>query len=496
MRFVELFAGIGGLGLGLEQAGLQMLTGYEKWHMAIDVWEKNNRSKAFQIDLGDVAAASLHVMGASPRMIVGGPPCQDYSKAGKGVLGKNAAMTQAFAMTIVVVRPEWFVFENTIRAPLSLNYRQARAIWKRAGYGLSEVMLDASYYGTPQARKRFFCIGRLGEVDGFLESAIVDAASKTQVPVRSILEPERFPDDAELIRHTGYFVRPYTGGKGVHRLDAPAPTIIRSSTGKPNKTYRDNPHPTDHIPYDKAFQLTEHQAMRIQGFPADFDMGGYRPQREGKPWSQRDRMQMIANAVPPPLAERIGEVILARAEGRSIPAIDAGFEKFLQDHAEKDFTPASIANVKSRVNRARRLLHGRTYQDIALELAELEDTVDFASLDVRQKSDLRAALRLYHEYMSERPPSKYARKIQKLAKGEKAKPIIPDFGRRPRADDTTFADVSPSSSPGGVRLPRRWAPETPEDEASDFHIDEGPEMDPRHEPDVKPADSDHVNIDE
>lgn len=488
MRFIELFAGIGGLGLGLEQAGLQPLTGYEKWDKALDVWQFNNKSKAFQVDLGDVAAASLHIMGSSPRMIVGGPPCQDYSTAGKGVLGKNAAMTQAFAMTIVIVRPEWFIFENTQRAPLSLNYRQARAIWKRAGYGLTELMVMASHFGTPQARKRFFCIGRLGEVDGFLESAIRDAASKKPVPVRSILEPDRFPDDAELIRRGGYFVRPYTNGKGVHRLDRPAPTIIRSSTGKPNKAYRENPHPTDHITYDEAFQLKEHQAMRIQGFPADFDMGGYRLRRTGKEYSKRDVMQMIANAVPPPLAEKLGEVILARAEGRSIPAIDPGFEMFLQDHPDKDFTPASIANVKSRVNRARRLLHGRTYQDIALELAELEDTVEFATLDVRQKSDLRAALRLYHEYMSDRPPSKYARKI--LKKGEKPMPVMPDFGRRPHATDVS--DVALSESSGKTKLRRRWAPDTPDEEPSDFHVDVGPNMDPRHEPDVKPSDSDRL----
>ncbi|MEY9562278.1 DNA cytosine methyltransferase [Sinorhizobium fredii] len=511
MRFVELFAGIGGLGLGLEQAGLQMLTGYEKWDKAIDVWQFNNRSKAFQIDLGDVAAASLHIMGSSPRMIVGGPPCQDYSEAGKGILGKNAAMTQAFAMTIVVVRPEWFIFENTQRAPLSLNYRQARAIWKRAGYGLTELMVMASHYGTPQARKRFFCIGRLGELDGFLESAILDAASKKPVPVRSILDPDRFPDDAELIRRNGYFVRPYTNGKGVHRLDRPAPTIIRSSTGKPNKAYRDNPHHTDHMPYEKAFQLTEHQAMRIQGFPADFDMGGYRLRQKGKGYAKRDVMQMIANAVPPPLAEKIGEVILARAEGRSIPALDAGFEAFLLEKfppkredapkrkgrkPEKAKISPNIANIKSRVNRARRLLHGRTYQDIALELAELEDTADFASLDVRTKSDLRAALRLYHEYMSQRPLSKYARKIEKLKKREKAKPVVPSFGRRPHAADISPTDVAPLESSSDTKFRKRYAPKSPEEEASDFHIDVGPDLDPRHEPDVKPSDSDRLKTDE
>ncbi|NKJ77737.1 DNA cytosine methyltransferase [Rhizobium leguminosarum] len=515
MRFAELFAGIGGLGLGLEQADLQPLTGYERWDKAVDVWQFNNKSKAFKIDLGNVAEAALHIMGASPQMIVGGPPCQDFSEAGKGILGENAAMTQAYAMIIAIVRPEWFVFENTRRAPLSLNYRQARTIWKRAGYGLSEILLDASYYGTPQSRKRFFCIGRLCEVDGFLDSAIIEAASKRQVPVRSVLDPDRFPDDAELIRRGGYFVRPYTGGKGVHRLDRPAPTIIHTSTGRPNKAYRDNPHPTDHMPYDEAFQLTAHQAMRIQGFPADFEIVGTQRLKKGKDsYAKHDTMQMIANAVPPPLAEKIGEVILARAEGRSIPALDAGFQAFLlerfppkEDEAQKpkrkqkgkpekaQISP-NMANIKSRVNRARRLLHGRTYQDIALELAELEDTAEFASLDVRTKSDLRAALRLYHEYMSSRPLSKYARKIEKLEKGEKPKPVVPDFGRRPHAADGSPTDVAPSESSGATRLRRRYAPQTPADEPSDFHVDVGPDLDPRHEPDVKPSDSDRLVRDE
>jgi len=494
MRFIELFAGIGGLGLGLEQAGLQMVTGYEKWDKAIDVWQWNNKSRAYQIDLGDVAAASLHIMGANPRVIVGGPPCQDFSEAGKGVLGENAAMTQAYAMIVAIVRPEWFIFENTRRAPLSLNYRQARAIWKRSGYGLTEIQLDASYYGTPQSRKRFFCIGRLGEHDQFLESAIVSAASKTPTTVRSVLDPDRFTEDAELIRRTGFFARPYTGGRGVHRLDKPGPTIIRTSTGKPNTAYKKDPHPDDHIRWDVAFQLTAGQAMRIQGFPHDFVVVGARRLAKGKDsYAERDTMQMIANAVPPPLAEKIGEVILARAEGRSIPAIDPRFEKFLQDHPDKDFTPASISNVKSRVNRARRLLHGRTYADIALELAELEDTVEFATLDVRQKSDLRAALRLYHEYMSDRPLSKYARKI--LKKGEIPKSVMPDFGRRPHAAETTPTDVVPSESSGTKKFRKRYVP-SPEEEANYSELDTAPDLDPRHEPDVKPSDSDRLKNDE
>lgn len=480
MRVVELFAGIGGMGLGLHQAGMQILTGYEYWDKAVDVWEHNAKTPAFTLDLANVAAAALHISAASPDLIAGGPPCQDFSEAGKGILGKNAAMTQAYAMIIAVVRPQWFVFENTRRAPLSLNYRQARAIWKRAGYGLTEVLLNASYYGVPQTRKRFFTIGRLGEIDNFLESALRAAASKKQSVVQSILDPERFPDDAEMIARTGYFVRPYTGGKGVHRLDRPAPTVIRSTTGRPNKAYRDNPHPTDHIPYAVAWQLTSHQAMRIQGFPADFEVVGPRRLARGKTeYSGRDTMQMIANAVPPPIAKAIGEVILYRAGGYSIPALHPAFEEFLENHPEKDFTKASIANVKSRVNRARKLLHGRTFASIAMELATLEDTVDFASLDVRTKSDLRAALRLYHGFVGTLPESKYARKIAKLSAHQKA-----GFGRRSSEIVPQPSTPSPTPTSTGPSALRRFSRPVADrhEEKFDPSLERPESYDPRFEP--------------
>lgn len=480
MRVVELFAGIGGMGLGLQQAGMQILTGYENWDKAVDVWEHNAKTPAFSLDLANVAAAALHISAASPDLIAGGPPCQDFSEAGKGILGKNAAMTQAYAMIVAVVRPQWFIFENTRRAPLSLNYRQARAIWKRAGYGLTEVLLDASYYGVPQTRKRFFAIGRLGEIDGFLESALHAAASTKQSVVQSVLNPDNYPDDAEMIARTGYFVRPYTGGKGVHRLDKPAPTIIRTTTGKPNAAYRKNPHHTDHIKYEVAWQLTSHQAMRIQGFPADFQIVGPRRLAKGKDsYADRDTMQLIANAVPPPLARAIGEVIMQRAGGYSIPALHPRFEEFLEKHSEKDYTRASISNVKSRVNRARRLLHGRTYSDIAMELAALEDTVDFATLDVRTKSDLRAALRLYHEFVGTLPESRFARKIAKLSKLQKA-----GFGRRPSEivpPPSATSITATATGPSVLRRSSRPAPDRPEDEF-DPNLERPENYDPRFEP--------------
>lgn len=108
---------------------------------------------------------------------------------------------------------------------------------------------------------------------------------------------------------------------------------------------------------------------------------------------------MIANAVPMPLAEAIGRVILAREAGESIPEIHGRFGQWLR--LRHCFTKAAVRNCKSRVNRARRLLGGRTFADSAAELAALDIAEGFNSLPAGTRSDLRRALRLYREWRAE-----------------------------------------------------------------------------------------------
>jgi DNA (cytosine-5)-methyltransferase 1 len=69
---------------------------------------------------------------------------------------------------VAALRPLAYVMENVDRTARSSAYQRARALLKEAGYGITETVLDASCYGVPQRRKRFFSIGVLGEADGFL----------------------------------------------------------------------------------------------------------------------------------------------------------------------------------------------------------------------------------------------------------------------------------------------------------------------------------------
>lgn len=104
---------------------------------------------------------------------------------------------------------------------------------------------------------------------------------------------------------------------------------------------------------------------------------------------------MIANAVPAPLAKAIGEIILVRQAGQTVPAIEGRFLDWLERSGHR----RTIArNIKSSAMRARRLLGGRTYADLARELADLDAVAGFASLPKNTRSDLRRALLLLAEF--------------------------------------------------------------------------------------------------
>lgn len=429
MRAVELFAGAGGMSLGLKRAGFDVVAAYDSWQRAVDVYRANLGGFVRQADLKDIFSVAPEIVAERPDLIAGGPPCQDFSAAGERVEGERAGLTRAFAMLVCIVRPTWFLMENVPQAATSIAWRDARAMLVRSGYGLTEVKLDASFYGVPQSRKRLFVVGRLGEQDGFLESALAAARSARPMTVRDMLgdalgeafyahprhagkrgvwgvdEPaptmrgssrrpmpasyQPHPADAALVTAGAFYTRPYYEGRGVRTLDEPAPSIIRTTRERPRPKYLASPHPDDPVPAQQAAILTQAQVSRIQGFPVGWD------------WSAatiRDADQMIANAVPAALAEAIGKVILAREAGESLPEIQGRFSQWLR--REHSFSKAAVWNCRTRVNRARRLLGGRTFADGAAELAALEAAEGFDALTTGTKSDLRRALRLLREWQT------------------------------------------------------------------------------------------------
>lgn len=414
VRVVDLFAGAGGLSLGLRRAGFDIVGAFDSWDVAVDAYRQNVGEHVHLVDLRDIVAVCPKVMDLHPDLIVGGPPCQDFSSAGRRIEGSRAELLTAFAMTVAVVRPEWFLVENVARARMSAAWARSREILKRSGYGLTEVVLDASWYGVAQTRKRLFVIGRLSEADGFLASEIEAAREATRTTIRDVLgddvgqkmegRPRRYectsaqstdapsPTLWGASRIAGatsryIFVRPFGRGRGVRSIDEPIPTLIRTSREAPTSGYLASPSPQDPCSAELVPHLTQAQTSRLQGFPIDWDWGMVR--------RVRDVDQMIANAVPVQLAEAIGRVILARSTGESIPTIDDRFSDWLR---ASGICGQVLRNRRHALGRARRLLGGRLYADLGDELRALEKAEGFSELSPSTRSDLRAALRAHAEW--------------------------------------------------------------------------------------------------
>jgi DNA (cytosine-5)-methyltransferase 1 len=387
LRVVELFAGAGGMSLGLRRAEFEIVAAYDSWNVAVDTYRRNVGIHIKQIDLKDIFAAGPELASIEPDMIVGGPPCQDFSAAGMRSEGERAAMTRAFAMLVCIARPQWFLMENVPLVQRSQCWTDARGMLVRAGYGLTEIKVDASYFNVPQRRKRLIVIGRLGEQNGFLNSALAEAQSIERMSLRKILTDH--PEDVALDKTGFFFTRPYRDGRGVFSIDEPTPSIIRTTREKPRPKYLLHPHPADPLAATDAALLTQRQVARIQGFPDWWDWSGA---------SVRDIDQMIANAVPCPLAEAIGRVIMARQAGDSIPALLGRFSQWLR---RRGLSKGAVRNVRSRVNRGRRLLGGRTFESAMLEIAALEEVEEFTKLRIGTRSDVRSALKLYRQWQVE-----------------------------------------------------------------------------------------------
>jgi DNA (cytosine-5)-methyltransferase 1 len=163
MRVVELYAGAGGMGFGLRRAGFEMVRAYDNMQCAVDVYNRNVGYNAVRADLENVAAIAPGICELRPDIIVGGPPYQDFSPAGAGVEGERANHTRIFALYVCAAAPAWFMMENVQRAGKSAAWADAREMLKNAGYGLTQVVVNAALYGVPQKRQRFIVIGRRGE---------------------------------------------------------------------------------------------------------------------------------------------------------------------------------------------------------------------------------------------------------------------------------------------------------------------------------------------
>ncbi|MEN3792727.1 DNA cytosine methyltransferase [Fulvimarina sp. MAC3] len=473
MKAVEIFSGAGGFSLGLRQAGIGLAAAYDFDPAAIAVHDANfahrldklngrQRSRVANLgtadngrpDYGDLLRFAPQIAAFAPDLIVGGPPCQPWSPANKtkgvpkGEASPDAALTEAFSIIVTHARPRFFVMENVPRIRCFDIYRRITNVFRHNGYGLTEAVINASWYGVAQTRKRLFLIGCLDEEDGWLLDHIEAAKHSRQTTVADVLGPDfgkvffrRGHDDGErrsiwlseepsptltsTSRRTagakGYELRKADvetierlpecdraevgrlfwltpGGKssvGTREVDRPAPTILHGSLSAPVPSYK--PKKGDVVDPSVLPIPTFEQASLIGGFPPEWDWsaGG----------SNTARMQMLANAVAPPVGRMIATCIKSYAAGEIPPKkvrLEKAYRKWLL--RKNHLTVDRVNQIMTDTRAVMRLLGRRTFEDLDHALVRLAKIPAFTLYGASRQSNLRKAIRywvLHEEYRQE-----------------------------------------------------------------------------------------------
>lgn len=167
LKFLDLFAGIGGFRLGLERAGHECV-GYVEWdkyarksyeaiHNTEGEWTRN--------DITSVTDNEWRELRGSVNIVVGGSPCPSFSIAGKrlGFEDTRGTLFFQYANAVKQIQPEYFLFENVkglVSHDKGKTIRTVLSTFDEIGYAVDFDILNSKYYGVPQNRERIFIVGK------------------------------------------------------------------------------------------------------------------------------------------------------------------------------------------------------------------------------------------------------------------------------------------------------------------------------------------------
>lgn len=290
MRAVDLFCGCGGMSLGFQNAGYEILGAFDNWEPAVRTYEKNFTHPVYKADLSDEGMVTI-VDELKPEIIIGGPPCQDFSSAGhRDETRGRAALSKTYTDIVSTAKPKYFVMENVPRIRLSETYQYVRNELKNVGYGLTEKIMDASYCGVPQKRKRLFLIGCLGAKDDFLSKYLERNLAAKPMSMFDYI------GDALGVEYYFRIPRSYSR-RAVFSIYEPCQTIRGVDRPIPPNYKRHPQDPVEIGPLVRA--LTPKERSFMQTFPEGFVFEENRTNTN----------QMIGNAVPVKLAEYVAKAI-------------------------------------------------------------------------------------------------------------------------------------------------------------------------------------------
>lgn len=336
MKIIDLFCGVGGLSLGFEQAGFEVVAAVDMWADAVKTYNHNRKEKVAEvISVEDFNEKELMSIIAREKItgIIGGPPCQGFSTVGKReVDDPRNKMYLEFYKAVKLVNPDFFVIEN-VKGMLTLNKGAfvkdllERFGEKGLGYTISYQLLNAADYGIPQNRYRVFYVGiknkkfefpmpfdyKLTAKDGIsdLEGASNEKyGSLPQNDYQKMLRGNmKKPLNQDYTTHTDKtisIISQVPDGGNIRDLPEEIwhvrkynKAFERMGTFKPSNTI-DTGH-RNYFHYSEPRIPTVRESARIQSFPDSFEILGTR----GSQYKQ------VGNAVPPMLAKIIAERIKA-----------------------------------------------------------------------------------------------------------------------------------------------------------------------------------------
>lgn len=323
---IELFAGAGGLALGLERAGFEGLTYVEMNGDACETLRRNRPE--WNVIEGDVHEIDFRQYDGQVDLVSGGFPCQAFSMAGKR-LGFGDIRGTLFAEIIRCANethPKMLLMEN-VKGLLSHDggrtFETIRHEVEKAGYSLQWKILNASYHGVGQARERIVMIGIRDDLSGKIsfeypktdnrQTTLRDAIdgvpdspgasySEGKAKVLDLVPPGGCWIDLPQDIAREYMKSSYDspGGKRgmARRLSWGRPCLTLTTSPSQKQTERCHP--------DETRPLTVREYARVQSFPDDWEFAG----------GIGSQYRQIGNAVPVEMARRIGVQIIKALDGK------------------------------------------------------------------------------------------------------------------------------------------------------------------------------------
>jgi len=241
---VSLYSGAGGLDLGFAAAGFETIWANDIDPIAVETYNRTFAGHAARV--GDIRDQEQPDRGAAD-LVIGGPPCQGFSVAGKmNPEDPRSRHVWDFMEAVERIQPRAYCMEN-VKALASnsrwqMLYHALIARGEELGYTVTRLLLNASHYGVPQARERMFLIGtrdgaivnvrpRSAKAPPTVRDALAllprygEAGNDTACPAR--VTTARKP----VLRRSPYAGMLFNGQGRPLNLDAPAPTLPATMGG-------------------------------------------------------------------------------------------------------------------------------------------------------------------------------------------------------------------------------------------------------------------------